>query len=115
MLEPNYGRVVLKKLVSAEQKTPGGLVLQGLNRINQPEEAVVVAVGPPAYTQAGTIIPSRLKEGMKVLIPRGIGHETTIDSEILFIVYETEILGNFGATPLVEWVTSTGTEGKYDR
>lgn len=72
-LKPLADRVIVKPL-TAEDKTPGGIVLPDTAK-EKPQEAKVVAVGPGKILDNGEKRPMELKKGDKVLYGKYSGTE----------------------------------------
>lgn len=90
MLKPLADRVVVK-LVSAEEKTQGGIVLPDTAK-EKPQEAEVVAVGPGKLLDNGTRQPMEVKVGDKVIIAKYSGTEVKYEGEEYLILRESDIL-----------------------
>lgn len=90
MLKPLADRVVVK-LVSAEEKTQGGIVLPDTAK-EKPQEAEVVAVGPGKLLENGTRQPMEVKVGDKVIIAKYSGTEVKYQGEEYLILRESDIL-----------------------
>ena len=88
-VQPLGDRVVLKVL-EAEEKTRGGIVLPDTAK-EKPQEGKIVAVGK-GRVQDGKQIPLEPKVGDKVLFGKYSGTEITIDGEELLILKEEDIL-----------------------
>lgn len=90
VLKPLADRVVVK-LVSAEEKTQGGIVLPDTAK-EKPQEAEVVAVGPGKLLDNGSRQPMEVKVGDKVIIAKFSGTEVKYDGEEYLILRESDIL-----------------------
>lgn len=88
-IQPLRDRVVLKVL-EAEEKTRGGIVLPDTAK-EKPQEGKIVAVGKGMIVE-GKLIPLDVKVGDKVLFGKYSGTEITIDGEELLILKEEDIL-----------------------
>lgn len=88
---PLHDRVVLRR-IDAEAKTKGGIIIPD-NAKEKPQEGEVVAVGPGARDENGTITPLDLKAGDRVLFGKWSGTEVKIDGEDLLIMKESDVLG----------------------
>jgi len=88
-IQPLADRIVLKVL-DAEEKTKGGIVLPDTAK-EKPQEGKVVAVGK-GKTVDGKQLSLELREGDKVLFGKYSGTEVTVDGEELLIVKEEDVL-----------------------
>jgi chaperonin GroES len=82
---------VLIKLLDAEEKTKGGIIIPETAK-EKPQEGKVVAVGTGIILPDGTIKPLDVKKGDKILFRKYGGIEISIDGEDYLIVMEDEIL-----------------------
>ena len=90
-IQPLGDRVLLKVL-EAESKTKGGIVLPDTAK-EKPQEGEVVAVGKGRACEDGTVKPLEVKVGNKVLFAKYSGTEvTTKEGEEYLIVKEEDIL-----------------------
>lgn len=89
-LKPLGERVVLK-LVEAEEKTEGGIVLPDSAK-KKPQTGKVVAVGSGKVTENGKKIPMEVKVGDKVVFSQYSGTEVKDGDEEYLIVFERDIL-----------------------
>ena len=86
------GDRVLLKVLEAESKSKGGIVLPDSAK-EKPQEGEVVAVGKGKVTDDGKIKALEVKAGDRVLFAKYSGTEvTTKDSEEYLIVREEDIL-----------------------
>lgn len=81
---------VLVKVLEAEEKTKGGIVLPDTAK-EKPQEAEVVAVGK-GKVQDGKNVPLEVKEGDKILFGKYSGTEFTIEGEEYLMLKEEDIL-----------------------
>ena len=88
---PLHDRVVLR-LIDAQDKTKGGIIIPETAK-EKPKEAEVVAVGPGARDEAGKLVPLDVKAGDRVLFGKWSGTEVKIDGQDLLIMKESDILG----------------------
>ena len=88
---PLHDRVVVRRL-NAEEKTAGGIIIPDTAK-EKPQEGEVVAAGPGAYNDAGTLVALEVKAGDRVLFGIWSGTEVKIDGEELLIMKESDILG----------------------
>ncbi|MBU4140640.1 MAG: co-chaperone GroES [Candidatus Omnitrophica bacterium] len=86
------GDRVLLKVLEAESKTKGGIVLPDTAK-EKPQEGEVVAVGKGKTGEDGTVKPLEVKAGDRVLFAKYSGTEvTTKEGEEYLIVKEEDIL-----------------------
>ena len=88
-LNPLGDRVVLKR-EAAEEKTASGIILAGTAK-EQPQLAVVVAVGPGALVD-GKRIPMDVAVGDKVFYSKYGGSEIKIDGVEYIVISQSEIM-----------------------
>jgi chaperonin GroES len=88
---PLHDRVVIRRL-EGEEKTKAGIIIPDTAK-EKPQEGEVVAVGPGARDEAGTLIPIDLKAGDRVLFGKWSGTEVKIDDEELLIMKESDVMG----------------------
>ena len=88
-LVPLGDRVVLKH-VEAEETTASGIVLPGQAK-EQPQVAVVVAVGPGGVID-GKEVTMNVKVDDKVIYSKYAGNEVKLDGEEYIIVKQSDIL-----------------------
>ena len=88
---PLHDRVLVKR-VEAEEKTPGGIIIPDTAK-EKPVEGEVLAVGPGARDETGTVRPLDVKVGDHVLFGKWAGTEVIIDGQDRLILKEADILG----------------------
>src|ERR1044072_3694352 len=86
---------VLVRLVEAEEKTAGGIIIPDTAK-EKPQEGEVIAVGSGSRGEDGTITPLDVKAGDKILFGKWSGTEVTVEGEDLIIMKESDILGIVG-------------------
>ena len=86
------GDRVLVKRVEEESKTKGGIIIPDTAK-EKPQEGEVVAVGPGARAEDGTVTALDVKAGDRILFGKWSGTEVRIDGEDLLIMKESDILG----------------------
>ena len=84
------GDRVLVKVLEAEEKTKGGIVLPDTAK-EKPQQAEVVAVGK-GKVQDGKTIPLEVAVGDKVLFGRYSGTELTVEGEEYLMLKEEDIV-----------------------
>ena len=88
---PLHDRVVVQR-VEQEEKTKGGIIIPDTAK-EKTQEGKVVAVGPGARREDGTLVPLDVKVGDRVLFGKWSGSEVTLDDEELLIMKESDLLG----------------------
>ncbi|MBW8295721.1 co-chaperone GroES [Sphingopyxis sp.] len=88
---PLHDRVVVRR-IEAEEKTSGGIIIPDTAK-EKPQEGEVVAVGPGARAEDGTVTPLDIQAGNRILFGKWSGTEVRIDNEDLLIMKESDILG----------------------
>jgi len=88
---PLQDRVVVRRL-DDDKKTAGGIIIPDTAQ-EKPTEGEVIAVGPGARDESGTLHPLDVKVGDRVLFGKWSGTEVTIDGEELVIMKESDIFG----------------------
>lgn len=88
---PLHDRVLVRR-VEAEAKTAGGIIIPDTAQ-EKPQEGEVVAVGPGARAEDGTVTALDVQAGDRILFGKWSGTEVRIDGEDLLIMKESDILG----------------------
>jgi chaperonin GroES len=88
---PLHDRVVVRR-IDADEKTAGGIIIPDTAK-EKPQEGEVVAVGPGAHDDKGSLVALTVKPGDRVLFGKWSGTEVRIDGEDLLIMKESDILG----------------------
>lgn len=88
-LKPLSDRVVLK-MVEAEEKTAGGIILAGSAK-EKPEIAEVIAVGPGGIVDGNEVV-MNVKVGDKVISSKYAGTQVKIEGVEYTIVKVSDIL-----------------------
>jgi chaperonin GroES len=94
---PLHDRVVVKR-IDAEEKTSGGIIIPDTAK-EKPMEGEVIAAGPGARGEDGTLHPLDLKVGDRVLFGKWSGTEIKLDGQELLIMKESDILGVLSDLP----------------
>ncbi|HEV8028194.1 MAG TPA: co-chaperone GroES [Stellaceae bacterium] len=94
---PLHDRVVVRRL-EQEEKTAGGIIIPDTAK-EKPQEGEVIAVGPGARGEDGTLHPLDVKTGDRVLFGKWSGTEVKIDGEDLMIMKESDIMGIIEGKP----------------
>ena len=88
---PRHDRVVVKR-VAEEEKTKGGILIPDTAK-EKPMEGEIIAVGPGARDEKGTLVPLDVKKGDRILFGKWSGTEIKLDGEDLLIMKESDIMG----------------------
>jgi chaperonin GroES len=88
---PLHDRVVIRR-VEPEGKTTGGIFIPDTVQ-EKPMEGEIVAVGPGARDEKGTIVPLDVKQGDRILFGKWSGSEVKLDGEDLLIMKESDVMG----------------------
>ena len=88
---PLHDRVVVERLDQSE-KTAGGIIIPDTAQ-EKPMEGRIVAAGPGARADDGSVSPLDVKVGDRVLFGKWSGTEVKIDGEDLLIMKESDIMG----------------------
>jgi chaperonin GroES len=90
-LRPLQDRVLVRR-VEQEARSSGGVIIPDTAQ-EKPMEGEVVAVGPGARGDDGTVHPLDVKTGDRVLFGKWSGAEIKLDGENLMIMKESDIMG----------------------
>ena len=88
---PLHDRVVIRR-VEQEGKTTGGIFIPDTAQ-EKPMEGEIIAVGPGARDERGTLVPLDVKKGDRILFGKWSGSEVKLDGEDLLIMNESDIMG----------------------
>lgn len=88
---PLHDRVVVSRL-EEDTKSAGGIIIPD-TAAEKPSTGKVLAVGPGARNEEGTVTPPDVKKGDKVLFGKWSGTEVKIDGDDLLIMNESDIMG----------------------
>jgi chaperonin GroES len=88
---PLHDRILVKR-IEAEEKTPGGIIIPDTAK-EKPIEGEVLATGPGARDEAGTVRPLDVQVGDRVLFGKWSGTEVLIDGEDRLIMKESDVFG----------------------
>src|SRR3546814_16733415 len=83
---PLHDRVLVRR-VEQEEKTAGGIIIPDTAK-EKPQEGEIIAVGPGARGEDGTLHPLDVKPGDRVLFGKWSGTEVKVDGEELLIMKE---------------------------
>lgn len=87
---------VLVRMVEAETKTAGGIIIPD-SATEKPMEGEIVAVGTGHINDNGDVRPLEVKAGDKVVFSKWAGTEVKIDGEDLMVMKESDIIGIIAA------------------
>ena len=88
---PLHDRVVVRRITPLE-KSAGGIIIPDTVK-EKPMEGEVIAAGPGARNEQGTIVALDVKAGDRVLFGKWSGTEVKLDGEELLIMKESDIMG----------------------
>jgi chaperonin GroES len=88
---PLHDRVLVRR-IEEDEKTAGGIIIPDSAK-EKPSEGEIVAAGPGARADDGSIRPLDVKVGNRVLFGKYSGTEVKIDGEDMLIMSESDILG----------------------
>ena len=89
---PLLNRVLIKKIVP-EAKSAGGIILSNKSLDKEARIGVVISAGPGFTTDAGKLIPMKVKIGDHVLLPEYQGIGVPLKENEDFVIYkDSEIL-----------------------
>src|SRR6202047_5524148 len=88
---PLHDRVLVRR-IEQSAKTAGGIIIPDTAK-EKPMEGEVVAIGPGARGEDGTLHPLDVKPGDRVLFGKWSGTEIKLDGEDLIIMKESAIMG----------------------
>jgi chaperonin GroES len=88
---PLHDRVLVRR-VTAEEKTPGGIIIPDTAK-EKPQEGEVISVGPGTRNEKGELVPLDVKAGDRILFGKWSGTEVKLDGEELLIMKESDIMG----------------------
>jgi chaperonin GroES len=88
---PLHDRVVVRR-IEEDERTKGGIIIPDTAK-EKPQQGEVIAVGPGARDEKGTLQPLDVKVGDRVLFGKWSGTEVKIDGEELLIMKESDIMG----------------------
>ena len=88
---PLQDRVLIRR-IEQDEKTAGGIIIPDTAK-EKPMEGEVVAVGPGARGEDGTLHPLDVKAGDRVLFGKWSGTEIKLDGQDLLIMNESDVMG----------------------
>ena len=90
-ITPLSDRVLIKP-IEEEESTYGNIVVPDMGK-DRPDFGIVLAVGPGRYDNNGNLIPTGLKTGQKVIMPKYGANTVELEGEEYVLSSESEILG----------------------
>jgi len=90
-ITPLADRVLIKP-IEEEESTYGNIVVPDMGK-DRPDFGTVLAVGPGRYDNNGNLIPTSLKTGQKVIMPKYGANTVELEGEEYVLASESEILG----------------------
>ena len=94
---PLHDRVVVRR-IDAKEKSAGGIIIPDTVK-EKPMEGEIVATGPGARNEQGTIVALGVKAGDRVLFGKWSGTEVKLDGEDLLIMKESDLMGIIEGSP----------------
>jgi chaperonin GroES len=88
--KPIRDRIIIR-LLEAETATKSGIIIPDAAQ-EKPSQGKVVAAGPGRVTEDGTLIPTEVKTGDRVLFSKYAGTAIKVDSEEYHILNEDDVL-----------------------
>lgn len=88
---PLHDRVVVSR-IEEDTKSTGGIIIPD-TAAEKPSTGNILAVGPGTRNEDGTITPTAVKTGDKVLFGKWSGTEVKIDGDEVLIMKESDIMG----------------------
>ena len=88
---PLHDRVLVRR-IEEEEKTAGGIIIPDTAK-EKPMEGEILAVGPGARNEQGSLSPLDVKTGDRILFGKWSGTEVTMDGEELIIMKESDVMG----------------------
>ena len=90
-VRPLADRILVRR-VEEQETVRGGIIIPDTAK-EKPQEGEIVAAGPGARKDDGTLVPLDVKAGDRVLFGKWSGTEVKIDGEDLLIMKESDLLG----------------------
>jgi chaperonin GroES len=90
-LKPLSDRIIVKA-ITAEERTPGGIVLPDTAK-EKPQEGEVIAVGPGKQLDNGKVSPMDVSIGDRVIYSKYGGTEVKLNGEELVVLRQDDVLG----------------------
>lgn len=83
---------VLIEIPTREEKTKGGIIIPESVDQEKPEQGKVIAVGEGRLTDAGKVVPVRVKIGDRVVFSKYGYDEISVDGNVYYMLKEDSIL-----------------------
>lgn len=93
-IRPLHDRLIVERL-EGEEKTASGLFIPDSAK-EKPQQGKVIAVGKGKVREDGTVQPTDVKAGDKILFGKYSGTEIKIDGEDFLIMREDDVLAVVG-------------------
>ncbi len=90
MLKPLGDRVIVK-VIEAEEKTRGGIILPDTAK-DKPQEGEVMAVGPGRVLDNGNRVTPEVKVGDRVIFSKYGGTEVKVEDTEYLIIRDSDLL-----------------------
>ncbi len=90
MIKPLFDYVLVRPL-PGEEKTPSGILLPDSAK-EKPQVGEVMAVGPGAMNEKGTMMPMIVKVGQKVLYKKWGGNEVKVGTEEWLLIEQKDVM-----------------------
>ena len=74
------------------EQTYGNIIIPDAGQ-EKPEIGTVLAVGPGRISTDGTLIPNRIKVGVKVMVPKFGAQVVVVENETYIVAGENDVLG----------------------
>ena len=89
-LKPINGNVILRPIEEEEQMS-GNIIIPDMGK-ERPEMGEIIALSPVYNFHTGEYVPTILKVGMKVLIPKMGAQSITIEGKEYYITAQSSVL-----------------------
>jgi chaperonin GroES len=89
-MQPTRDRIIVQENV-VEEKSSYGFVLPADSK-ETTTTGQILAVGPGAKTNTGTLLPMTVAVGDQIMFPKAAGHRVKADGEEYVILSEADIL-----------------------
>ena len=89
-LKPVNGNIILRPIEEEEQMS-GNIIIPDMGK-ERPEMGEIIAISEVYNFNKGEYVPTILKVGMKVLIPKMGAQSITIDGEEYYITAQSSVL-----------------------
>ena len=96
-IRPLYDRIIVKR-IDQQRQTASGIVIPD-TATEKPEQGDVIAVGTGRLLQDGSVRPSQVKKGERVLFGKYAGQAVKVDDQELLVLKEEDVLGVIDGTP----------------